>query len=596
MNRSGRIVAAALVGVSVVVIAWLLLVRRPSLPPPPRLVSLSYSDHDHAPDASPDGRMLTFASDRDGRSRIWLKQLARDEEKPLTDGPDDLPRFSPTSSAILFVRGAGPDARLVEVTVPGGLLRTIVDQASEGDWSPDGKRVVFVRVTTGNPPRWRLGIARADGTGAPSLGDPSERPLLCPRWSAEGGTIAVARSSTQLGADEVLTFDAATLSPRSQTRTGSTISSLTWNGDGRLLVAEATPVGTYPVNARITRFDPTTGASEDLLYQPNLLGGIDILDDGRLIVESRLVRQNLREISFKESGSPARWLSHGNSIDRQPVYRPGGGWLAFASPRSGNQDIWMLGLDNGAIQHVIDHPAQEIDPGFTPDGNTLLFASSRTGPYEVWAAQADGRGVRQVTHDGYDAENPTATADGWVAYNSVNPAHPGVWKIRLDGSGGQRMVPGDTLRPEVSPDGRYALYDLLGPGERVDIHVVRLVDSAIVPMTIHLDPGALPIRRGRILGRARWMPDGRTILFVGLDPAGHWAIEAQDFDPDRDTAATRRVIAAYDHESFAESFGISPDGSRLAVALLEEQSILSVTAGLPAVRRPQRASTPRSPS
>ena len=42
----------------------------------PELRFLTYSGHDSSPAASPDGKTIAFSSDRDGRRRIWLKDLA----------------------------------------------------------------------------------------------------------------------------------------------------------------------------------------------------------------------------------------------------------------------------------------------------------------------------------------------------------------------------------------------------------------------------------------------------------------------------------------------------------------------------------------
>src|SRR5882724_1215272 len=71
-----------------------LFLRQPEVPEPPTIRYLTYSGHDSSPDISPDGRTLAFTSDRDGRQRIWLKQLASASEAPATEGPDDLARFS----------------------------------------------------------------------------------------------------------------------------------------------------------------------------------------------------------------------------------------------------------------------------------------------------------------------------------------------------------------------------------------------------------------------------------------------------------------------------------------------------------------------
>src|SRR5207244_12840605 len=80
---------------------------RAKSPPTPILKYLTYSGHDYSPAASPDGKTIAFTSDRDGRPRIWLKELSSGREAALTAGPDDYARFSPDGSTIIFSRTQG---------------------------------------------------------------------------------------------------------------------------------------------------------------------------------------------------------------------------------------------------------------------------------------------------------------------------------------------------------------------------------------------------------------------------------------------------------------------------------------------------------
>jgi Tol biopolymer transport system component len=91
--------------------------------------------------------------------------------------------------------------------------------------------------------------------------------------------------------------------------------------------------------------------------------------------------------------------------------------------------------------------------------------------------------------------------------------------------------------------------------------------------------------RGLILGRCRWHPDGKALAFLGQDPAGRSGIYLQDFDPPRDTTATRRAFAGFDAETAIESFAFSPDGRQLVVSALEIRSQLVAARGIPGLGR-----------
>jgi eukaryotic-like serine/threonine-protein kinase len=270
----------------------------------------------------------------------------------------------------------------------------------------------------------------------------------------------------------------------------------------------------------------------------------------------------------------SRWLTRGNSTDRQPAYSPDGEWVIFSSNQSGNLDLWEVSTKTGASHRVTDDPAEDWDPDFTADGKQIIWSSNRSGHFEVWIAGADGNGARQLTQDGVDAENPTATPDGnWIVYSSGNPAKNGVWKVRKDGTQATRLVAGPTLVPDVSPDGQYCLYVPNVTGKPYQVKVLRLADGSAVPFEILSD----------VFPRSRWTPDGKAIAFIGQDEKGVRGVFVQDFSAGQDTAKTRRPLGGFDADSTAESFGIGSDGTRMAIAAREQLSSLMMAERVSAV-------------
>ena len=268
-------------------------------------------------------------------------------------------------------------------------------------------------------------------------------------------------------------------------------------------------------------------------------------------------------------------MTRGNSRDRQPVYSPDGEWVLFSSNRSGNQDLWEVSSKTGALRRITDDPADDWDPAFTPDGRKILWASSRGGHLEIWMAEPDGSNARQVTHDGLDGENPAMTRDGrWIIYVSANPDKKGIWKIHPDGTGATRLAMGDDVIPELSPDGRYAAY--IGVADS-PLRVVRIDDGVVVAFSI------------RNAFRPRWMPDGRAIAFVGLDDKMQTGVFVQDFIPGQDTSRTRKTLAGFDPEAPTESFGISPDGSRITLGCQESRYSLMLAERVPGIASTTRA-------
>ncbi len=187
-----------------------------------------------------------------------------------------------------------------------------------------------------------------------------------------------------------------------------------------------------------------------------------------------------------------------------------------------------------------------------------------------------------------DAENPTATPDGWIVYSQGGTSRLGIWKIHPDGSGATRIVAQWAGRPETSPNGRYVSY-VVGLRGSSEVRVARLEDGRPTPFQINMR-----LRGGSndaLIGRTRWMPDGKTIVFSGHEESGPYGLYSQGFDPSRNTSATLKRLAGFDPDVQLESFGISPDGSRMIVGAYEQLSSLLIAERVPGI--PPRRTAPR---
>ena len=569
---------------------------------PPALRVLTFSGLDEDPSVSPDGRTVAFVSARDGVARIWLRQLVGGGEVPLTSGPDFAPRISPDGTTVLFSRfvsGTSPSAgatlsssfgrtAIFRVPVVGGEPRKLLDDAFEGDFSPDGGEIAFLRRLEKDG-RTQVAIGTVPSAGGEGriihIMDRSAAGGV--RWSPDGRRLLATFTSTGLGggstAHGVLVIDrdggnARYLSPPVA---GSAPSAAAWVGSGSELVygvpeSLARSSNTTTNSTRVVLHNVDTGEGRTLLSLPMLVGTMNIAGPGKLIFDQTTSRSNLRAfVTGRES--EARWLTRGASIDRQPIFSADGKWLAFTSNRSGNLDIWLQSLETAQVRPLTDHPADDWDPAFMRDSGRILFSSIRGGHFEIWMAEPDGSNPRQVSKDGVDAENPTATPDGrWIVYNSGNPEKRGIWKVRDDGSEGTILYPGSSAWPETSPDGQYVVFTQTGAQENT-ARVLRLSDGKLLPFQIRVAGSA----------RARWMPDGRAIAFAGTE-GGRTGVFVQDFRPDQDTTATRRKIAAFLADFSAETFTVSPDGRQVVVSLVERNSGLMMAEGVPGIVPPRK--------
>ena len=547
----------------------------------PSIRYLTYSGADYSPAVSADGKRVCFSSDRDGTSRIWVKELSSGHETPITSGPDHSPRFSPDGSLILFTRAFGEKRSLYRMPSIGGEPSTIVEDGDEGAWSPDGRQVAFIRRPESRGSD--LYVAGLDGSGETLLYRSTNLPCATPRWSPDGSSIVVVVNIS--GSPQAITLiDVRTKRERNLKLPDSYhhLSSAAFDSSGEhvfYMQAESVMANSGGSTALLFRHSIRSGKTEKLLWSPVHGRVVDLLPSGNLLFDSRSSRENLKELPLGTNAAPPRMLTLGGSTDRQPVYSPDGQQIVFSSNRSGNVELWSFSKTTGQVRRLTDHPGSDWDPCLSPDGKWLVWSSSRSGNLEIWRANADGSAPRQISHDGVNAENPTVSPDGrWVVYASSNPAKPGLWKVGLDGTGGIQLVAGPRLGlPEISPNGKFLAYLEDNGGYLAFVRVLEFDSGRRLPFQIRVQASK---HSAVVLGRVRWMPDGKSLAFLGQDERGVHGVFVQDFVPGADTSASRRQLGGFDPQNSAESFGISPDGQFITIAAWEQFFSIMVTEDL----------------
>ena len=95
-----------------------------------------------------------------------------------------------------------------------------------------------------------------------------------------------------------------------------------------------------------------------------------------------------------------------------------------------NADIYVVDSQGGAPRKLTKEPSNENVPSWSRDGGWIYFASDRTGGWEVWKMPSTGGRALQVTrHGGFAAfESP----DGKFLYYAKREL-PGLWRIPTNG-------------------------------------------------------------------------------------------------------------------------------------------------------------------
>ena len=185
---------------------------------------------------SPDGERLAcegFGVDDPTRTGLyWIRSTDGSDLEQVTSNPhgDDIPGdFSPDGDRLVFVRvEKGGQTGIFVTGVNGSGLRRIsgrdqlVDDIFGGSWSPDGSQILFVARETEEHHK-AIWVVNADGTsphqlriegscGGP-LSDPGSFGCYSPSWSPDGTKIVFVRSTPDPSApagfvENVYTVDA----------------------------------------------------------------------------------------------------------------------------------------------------------------------------------------------------------------------------------------------------------------------------------------------------------------------------------------------------------------------------------------------------
>jgi Tol biopolymer transport system component len=472
------------------IIATALLWRAPrtSDAAPTELLPLaSYPGTEGPPALSPDGSLVAFAWSGDagaGPTDIFVKAVESEAIRRLTETPDaeTSPAWSPDGQRIAFVRSGHGVFIMSHV---GGAERQITTSGTHVAWAGDSKSVL-IRDAERPPGPFGINQVFLDTLDRRRL---TRAPIGAGDWrfevSPDGNSLAFIRYEKR-GIADLYVVPMAGGEPRRLTNWNATIDGVSWTPDGRQVIysvqepaasrlwridvntatpARGSPIADIPasaMNPSISR--PAPGQPARLAFQ-TLTRDVDL---GVIDLAARTPDGTIASHAFANS----------TRIEGSAVFSPDGGRIAFASFRSGAQEIWVGGRDGSGLQQITRLGTGGITiGGWSPDGATIVFEAAVGGNTDVYLVGADGGHLRRLTAEPSIDGVPSWSADGrWIYFVSTRAGvTPNIWRISPDGGSPMRVTHNVGFQPQESPDGRYLYYlDGYPGGVTMDARLMRL--------------------------------------------------------------------------------------------------------------------------
>ena len=463
-TRTVRLAGAAITTALLVAIAFLTIVREPRTASIRGLPALAvpltaYPGDERGPSLSPDGSRVAFSWNGATQDNydIYVKLAGPGEPHRLTTSAarDESPAWSPDGRFIAFIRFASPNtaADLVVIPALGGAERTIATvfpvpippsfrPINNLSWTPDGKWLAFGGATS---PDGRRGIwlISVDGSRQRPLIE-SQKGLLdhSPLVSPDGGYLAFLRTRT-VGRHAIflvplMADSAPSGTPRQLTDDDHSVFGFAWTADGRDLVFST---GGHLGILRLARIPVVAHSNQppepEFLTFGEQATGISIAGTGPLVYSAQARDTALYELALPGTpGTPVALAGFSSTFDEHtPHYSPDGKRLAFASTRSGSEEIWIANKDgSNPLQVTSTGGPQCSNPQWSPDGQTVLFNSRRAGSADLYLLQPDTGTLVQVTRDSGDETEARWSRDGrWIYFGSNRTGRDEVWRMPAAG-------------------------------------------------------------------------------------------------------------------------------------------------------------------
>lgn len=509
---------------------------------------------------SPDGKYILNVVDDSGQESLWLRNV------PTASDTQVIPpskvhytglRFSPDGNYLYFVRseqGSQELEYLYRAPVLGGTpQRLAADVDSNITFSPDGARFAFLRYNDPDPNKYQI-ISQSTESGEAKViaGGPTTQCLFGLTWSPDGKVLVCVYLQPEGALTGLVAIDVSTGQQKIFASSKGLLDKPTWLPDGRNLLVLDRDFSSGFVRHGIGLISYPGGNFRPVTSDINDYSDLSVDADGHelaavfneshwdlyLMPASATGSAQATKITSGEPVTSFDWMPNGQIVVTSDLL------LNIINPDTGAKTMFP-----------VEENAAEAQPSACSNGRYVVFVLAGHGGQgrEVIGRVDAGGGNLKVLTNGKVDEEPVCSPDGnWVFYrDTANGAT--LMRVSIEGGASRKIYGLPVARAfDISPDGKMAVFPTF---QHVGEHTDKL---ALVPLEANDSPKLLDFQRP-LVGNVRFTRDGRSVVYPIRDH-GIDNLWQQPLD-----GSPGKQITNFTSEHIGDSFGWSPDGSKLAI-------------------------------
>jgi len=515
---------------------------------------------------SPDGKYLLSAVEENGRQSLWLRNIPTNSDTQViapADASYQSLTFSSDGNYIYFLKAAsntGEISDLLRAPVFGGLPQVAVRNDDSGaSFSPDGKRMAFVRGNDPEPGKFSLLTSNLDGSDEKVITTgPSSYWSSRVAWSPDSGQIALNNIGPGPGNVSIQLHDLVSGKDQTLARFNDLpIWAITWMPDRRGLLSIYDMNIGFVDRSQIGFVANPGGQFHTVTNDTNDYETLTLSADGKTLAT---VQQKATQTLYL---IPAAGFS-GNPPNPAPAQSKNAamfGWASDGDVYFGDGgNLLRMSVDGSIKTTLLSDPAsQVIHPDGCAGGRYIVITWSNRNANKktnIWRVDTDGSNPKRLTSGVTDVGGLCSPDGEWVYYYNIDTSQ--ALRVPIDG-GNPEEVPGTaglfgSPGLGLSSDGKLLAFFMPGKHPKATVGKIVLVplDAGPKPQVKFLDPDP------RFKTSPKFTPDGKALVYVihekGTDNL--W-LQTLDGSPGRQVTNFQGDAIQY--------YLFSPDGKTLGV-------------------------------